>query len=143
MPLRHVRYILPALALLVLIAAVLAQSRQSFTIHASKVEWKPAEIAGVAPGLMVRELQSNPANHTSSAVVRYPKGFFEPRHYHTKCSHIIYVLRGRLKSPEGEMTAGTLAYAAVTEPHGPFTAVEETEILFHVDGPFDYIVAEK
>ena len=31
-------------------------------------------------------------------------------------------------------------YSAMNDRHGPFTAVEETEILFHTQGTFDYHV---
>jgi quercetin dioxygenase-like cupin family protein len=86
-------------------------------------------------------LHDNQQNKLVSAIVRFPKGFVEPRHYHTTCGHSIYILRGKLKSPEGVLSAGTFIYSAVNEPHGPFTAVEETEILFYTDGPFDYHLA--
>jgi quercetin dioxygenase-like cupin family protein len=131
-----------ALVLFVLLVAAAGQNRMSVTVDSSKIEWKPVEIPGVAPGLMIRELHSIPTQNTSSAIVRYPKGFHEPRHYHKQCTHTIYILKGRLRSPEGDMPAGTFTYAGVTEPHGPFTAVEETEILFHVDGPFDYNIVK-
>lgn len=95
-----------------------------------------------ASGDSRRDLHTRPAENQSSAIVRYPKGFHEPKHFHKQCTHTIYVLKGRLRSPEGDLPAGTFTYAAVTEHHGPFTAVEETEILFHVDGPFDYNIVK-
>jgi hypothetical protein len=88
-------------------------------------------------------LHNNPANKVQSAIVRFPKGFREPRHYHTTCGHSIYILKGRIRSPEGLLTPGTFTYAAVTERHGPFVAEEETEFLFYTDGPFDYLIDEK
>jgi hypothetical protein len=38
---------------------------------------------------------------------------------------------------------GTFTYAAPNERHGPYNAVEETEILFYTDGPFDFHVDKK
>lgn len=117
--------------------------KKSFIVEASKLPWTAVEIPGVPKGLMERSLHNNQQNKLVSSIVRFPKGFVEPRHYHTTCGHSIYVLRGRLQSPEGVLTAGTFIYSAVNEPHGPFTAVEETEILFYTDGPFDYHLAGK
>ncbi len=94
-------------------------------------------IPGFPEGLQQRLLHDNQENKLQSSIVRYPKGFHEPRHYHTTCGHSIYILRGRLHAPEGDLTPGTFTYAAVNERHGPFVAMEETEILFYTDGPFD------
>src|SRR5438093_8643982 len=119
-----------------------AAENLSFTVHVSKIEWKPVQLPGVPEGLQQRLLHDNQQNKLASAIVRFPKGFREPRHYHTTCGHSIYILKGKLKSPEGVFTAGTFLYSAVNERHGPFTAVEETEILFYTDGPFDYFVED-
>jgi quercetin dioxygenase-like cupin family protein len=131
-----------AIGLVAALMSTTAAGQQSLTIYASKVEWKPVSIPGVPAGLMVRSLHEDPANNRASSLVRYPKGFNEPKHYHKGCVHTIYILRGKLKAPQGELGPGTFLYAATGEPHGPFTALEETEILFHVDGPFDYIIAK-
>ena len=58
---------------------------------------------------------------------RRTKGFREPRHYHTTCGHSLYILKGRLQSPEGDLVPGMFVYSAVNERHGPFTALEETD----------------
>jgi anti-sigma factor ChrR (cupin superfamily) len=99
-------------------------------------------MAGLPAGLQQRALHQDPEGNSSSAIVRYPKGYHEPRHYHKTCTHTIYVLKGRLQSPEGALTPGTFIYSAKDERHGPLTAVEETEILFHTQGPFDFIVED-
>lgn len=119
-------------------AGAVAADKQSFVVNVSNIEWKAAEIPGIPKGLRQRVLHDNQKNKLSSAIVKFPKGYREPRHYHTTCGHSIYVLKGRLNSPEGEMTQGNFIYSAVNERHGPFTALEETEILFYTDGPFDY-----
>jgi quercetin dioxygenase-like cupin family protein len=115
--------------------------KKSFIVESAKLPWTAVELPGVPKGLVQRVLHDNQQNKLVSAIVRFPKGFVEPRHYHTTCGHSIYILRGKLKSPEGVLSAGTFIYSAVNEPHGPFTAVEETEILFYTDGPFDYHLA--
>src|SRR2546427_4325619 len=117
-----------------------AADKRSFTLNAANVKWEPINPPGAPPGLMQKLLHDNKQNHFTSAIVRFPKGYREPRHYHTMCGHTIYILKGKLRSPEGMMTPGTFNYAAVTERHGPFVAEEETEFLFYTDGPFDYLV---
>jgi hypothetical protein len=114
-----------------------AAERKSFTIHASKIAWQAMHIPGFPEGLEQRQLHDNKDNKLLSAIVKYPKGFHEPRHYHTTCGHSIYILKGRLQTPEGDLTPGTFTYAAVNERHGPMVALEETEIYFYTDGPFD------
>ena len=97
---------------------------------------------GVPKGLEQRLLHDNKENQLVSAIVKFPKGFREPRHYHTTCGHSLYILEGRLQSPEGDLVPGMFVYSAVNERHGPFTALEETELLFYTDGPFDFIVED-
>ena len=55
----------------------------------------------------------------------------------------MYILKGKLKSPDGDLTPGTFTYAAVNERHGPFIAEEETEFVFYTDGPFDFFVEDR
>jgi quercetin dioxygenase-like cupin family protein len=132
---------LPLIALVLLAAP--AAERKSFTIQASQIAWQPLHIPGFPDGLQQRLLHDNKDNKLQSAIVKYPKGFREPRHYHTTCGHSIYILKGRLRAPEGDLVPGTFTYAAVNERHGPFMAVEETEIYFYTDGPFDMKIEDK
>ncbi len=76
----------------------------------------------------------------NSAHLSYPQGFREPRHYHETCGHYMYILKGRIQSPEGVLTPGMFAYAAPGERHGPFVMLEPSEALFYTDGPLDFIV---
>lgn len=124
------------------LAAAPAAGTKSLKVNAASVAWTPVSLPGVPAGLMQRILHDNKDNKLSSGIVRFPKGFTEPRHYHTTCGHSIYILKGRLRSPEGDLTPGTFIYSTVKEQHGPFTAVEETEFLFYNDAPFDYHVAK-
>jgi quercetin dioxygenase-like cupin family protein len=130
------------LAALALLSAPAAE-RKSFTIQAPKIAWQELKIPGFPDGLQQRLLHDNKDNKLMSAIVKYPKGFREPRHYHTTCGHSIYILKGRLRAPEGDLTPGTFTYAAVNERHGPFFAAEETEIYFYTDGPFDMKIEDQ
>ena len=122
-------------------AALMPKDERSVTVSTASLEWKPITLAAIPKGLRQKVLPSD-AKGNSSAIIQFPKGYREPRHFHKTCTHTIYVLKGRLKSPGGDLIPGSFAYAAAGEAHGPFTAVEETEILFHTDGEFDYHVEE-
>ena len=130
----------PLAALALLLALASAAEKRSVLVKASQVQWTPVHLPGVPDGIQQRLLHDNAANKVQSAIVRFPKGFREPRHYHTTCGHSIYILKGRMRSPEGVLTPGTFTYAAVNERHGPLVAEEETEFLFYTDGPFDYFI---
>jgi anti-sigma factor ChrR (cupin superfamily) len=131
-----------ALAALLLLTAPAAE-RKSFTIQSSQIAWQAMKIPGFPDGLQQRLLHDNKDNKLMSALVKYPKGFHEPRHYHTTCGHTIYVLKGRIRTPNGDLTPGSFTYDAVNERHGPLIAVEDSEILFYTDGPFDMHIEDK
>ena len=130
------------LGLVLLVALVPASGKRSFTVLVSDVTWESMQPPGVPKGLEQRLWHDNKENQLVSAIVKFPKGFREPRHYHTTCGHSLYILKGRLQSPEGDLVPGMFVYSAVNERHGPFTALEETELLFYTDGPFDFIVED-
>ncbi len=130
------------LGLVLLVALAPSGEKKSFTVLVSDVTWESMQPPGVPKGLEQRVLHDNKENQLISAIVKFPKGFREPRHYHTTCGHSLYILKGRLRSPEGNLTPGMFIYSAVNERHGPFTALEETELLFYTDGPFDFIVED-
>ncbi len=120
-----------------------AAPQQSFKVRVSELKWQPIQIPGMPPGLEQRVLHDDKQKQLVSAIVKYPKGFREPRHYHTTCGHSLYILKGRLRSPEGDLTPGTFVYSAVNERHGPFVALEETMVFFYTDGPLDFVVEDK
>ena len=129
------------LGLFLLVALVPSSEKKSFTVLVSDIPWESMQLPGMPEGLEQRFLHDNKENQLISAIVKIPKGHQQPRHYHT-CGHSDYVLKGRLRSPEGDLTPGMFIYFAANERHGPFTAIEETELLFYTDGPFDLIVAD-
>ena len=131
---------LAAISVLAVLALAAATGDHSLTLKTADIAWQPIHMEGMPEGLQVRALHENPRTKMSSSIVQYPKGFHEPRHHHVTCGHYIYVLKGHLKSPEGDLLPGMFTYAAPKESHGPYTAVEGTEILFYTDGPFDFIV---
>jgi len=132
-----------ATLLLALLAFAPAAEKRSFQVNASSLKWEPGSPPGAPAGIMLKLLHDNKQNQLQSSIVRFPKGYREPRHYHKTCGHSIYVLKGKIQSPDGNLTPGTFNYAAVNERHGPFVALEETEFLFYTDGPFDYYVEDQ
>ena len=134
---------LPFALIALALASTPAAEHKSFTVQSSQIAWQAMHIPGFPEGLAQRLLHDNKDNKLQSAIVKYPKGFHEPRHYHTTCGHSIYVLKGRIRALEGDLVPGSFTYAAVNERHGPYVAVEESEILFYTDGPFDMHIEEK
>lgn len=126
-----------------LLALASGQEKRSVLTRAADVSWTAVNLPGVPAGIQQKLLHNNTANKVQSALVRMPKGFREPRHYHTTCGHSIYILKGRIRTPEGVLTPGTFTYAAVNERHGPLVAEKDTEFLFYTDGPFDYFIDDK
>ncbi len=134
-----------ALAAVAILAGLLLAAPagdHSFTVKTADVAWQPVHMEGLPDGLQARALHQNPRTQMSTSIVQYPKGFHEPRHHHLTCGHYIYILKGRLSSPDGDLLPGMFTYAAPNEPHGPYTAVESTQTLFYTDGPLDFIVDE-
>ena len=120
-----------------------AAADHSFKVNVSTVPWTELKVPSLPDGLHGRSLHENPRTKMGTTLIKYPKGFREPKHYHVTCGHYIYVLKGKLHSPEGDLPAGTFTYAAPNERHGPYNALEETEVLFYTDGPFDFHVEDK
>ena len=118
-------------------------SQKSFLIKTETLQWTPMPITVIPPGLQQKLLHEDKQRSTMTALVRFPAGYREPRHYHTTCGHSLYILKGRLRSPDGPLTPGTFVYSAPHERHGPFLAEQETELLFFTDGPFDFFVEDK
>ena len=112
-------------------------------VDSASVKWQSVAIPGVPKGMLQKLLYDNPANKNISAIIRFPKGFRDPRHFHTTCGHSLYILKGKLQSPDGVIAPGMYVYSPRNQHHGPFTALEETDMLLYTDGPLDYHVAEK
>src|SRR2546422_4407558 len=118
------------LALSMLLVLAPAPAERSFKVEVSKVAWQPVEISGMPKGLQQRVLHDDKEKHVVSAIVRYPKGFHEPRHYHTTCGHSIYILKGKLKSPEGVAGPGGVISFPADQRHAPLPRLPRQQNLF-------------
>jgi len=131
-------------ALIICAAGIYAQEGDhGFAVDTATIEPVAAVVPGLPAGIMMRALHENPRTNMSSSVMAYPKGFREPRHYHEASGHYMYILKGRISSPTGDLTPGMFIYAPPGEPHGPFNVLEDSEALFFTDGPFDFILDEQ
>ena len=129
--------------LFLLLAFSPAAEKRSFQVNAGSLKWEPINPPGAPKGLTQKLLHENKQNQLMSSIIRLPKGYREPRHYHKTCGHSMYILKGKIQSPEGLLTPGTFIYAAMNERHGPLVALEESEFLFYTDGPFDFYVEDE
>ena len=68
---------------------------------------------------------------------RYEKGYMKPAHTHT-CSHGMYVIKGTLRTDEGDFGPGTFVWhtAGCLCTHGA-TENEDVEFLFIANKEFD------
>jgi anti-sigma factor ChrR (cupin superfamily) len=120
-----------------------AAGEKSFSIDTGKIPWQAVEMSGIPKGMLQRPLLTNDQNKTGALLIRFPKGFRDPRHYHTTCSHSLYITKGKLQTPDGVLAAGSFMFSKVNERHGPLVALEETDMVIFLDGPLDYFVDEK
>ena len=134
------KFTIAAVAAVCVIGLYAVEGDHSFNLNVMSVEAQPAEVPGLPPGIMMRALHANPRTAMNSAHLTYPNNYREPRHYHETCGHYMYVLKGRVQSPEGVFPVGSFLYAAPGERHGPFTYSDNAEVLFYTDGPLDFIV---
>lgn len=109
--------------------------------RANEMAWQPMQNTFFPPGLKTKSLYIDRRKNTSLSLIRYPKGYREPRHYHKNCGHWLYFLNGRLRDSETVYSSGTFVYAPPGNVHGPYIAEEASEVLFFVDGPFDVFPA--
>ncbi len=117
-------------------------AEQNRVVDSAALKWLPVEITGVPKGMLQKPLRDDQRTKMVSSIIRFPKGFRDPKHYHTTCGHGIYILKGRVQTPTGVVSSGMFFYAAPNERHGPYVALEETDMLLYTDGPLDYHVAE-
>jgi len=131
-------------ALIICAIGIYAQeSDHGFAVDTATIESVPAVVPGLPAGIMMRALHENPRISMGSSVLAYPKGFREPRHYHETTGHYMYILKGRIGSPSGDLTPGMFIYVPPGERHGPFDVLEDSEALFITDGTFDFILDEQ
>lgn len=88
------------------------------SVEADEVDWVDAELLGLPEGLQVKIINENEAEGRTDMLVKYPKGYREPRHTH-ESAHACLILDGRILVNDRELTAGDYIYGQQI-PHGPW-----------------------
>jgi len=70
------------------------------------------------PGVEIKTIYEDPAQHLHVSLMRYRPGAFVPRHRHTAVEHI-YVLEGAVEDEDGVCTAGNYALRLPGCVHSP------------------------
>jgi quercetin dioxygenase-like cupin family protein len=111
--------------------------RAKVFLNPETIEWSagPEELP---PGVMLKVLSADQESGAVAAIVKFPAGYFEPKHGHP-CGHDILILQGKLINLETkqELTKGMYFYAPKGDLHGPFQVPKEEDCIFFVvtDGP--------
>lgn len=102
------------------------------------VEWSPVEAEGLPAGAMIKILKSNPETGAIVALVKFPAGYLEPKHYHPAGHHIL-ILEGQLEILETgqKLSKGMYFYAPKEFVHGPVRVPGDEDCIFFLlsDGP--------
>jgi len=103
-------------------------------VDPEKLEWQP--IKQLPPGAWIKTLRVDKKTGASACLVKFDKGFREPRHAHPS-GHDVIVLKGRLLDDEGReiLREGMYFYAPARVEHGPVTAPEGCILFVYFDGP--------
>lgn len=116
-------------------ADVPAPDRSVYTAR-DDLDWQEAHTDGFPEG-RTRALLHRNATGGGTAIWRLPKGHVEPRHVHRNGDHRIYVLKGSMTYGDRRVEAGQFIDTPAGQPHGPITAIEDTEFLIWADHALD------
>lgn len=106
-------------------------------LDTATVDWQPSNAPGFPEGALRKLLHRNPDNGAGAILRRHPKGYVEPRHYHSSANHGVYILSGTVRYEDTVAGPGHFFYAPAGHRHGPIEALEDVEFLLWTDGPLD------
>jgi quercetin dioxygenase-like cupin family protein len=112
-------------------------------LHTGQIPWRAVNNPNFPQGLQEKLLHQNSEKQTSVAMVKFPKGYLEPRHFHTTAGHYGYMLSGKMISDGMEVGPGDFLYFPANVEHGPNLALTEVELLRWSDGPLDLHLVEQ
>lgn len=130
--------LVPVLA--VLCAAVAGPERvlaQITAIDTGAMIWERSDAPGFPEGAMRRLLKIDQETGVGTAMRRHPRGYVEPRHYHTTAAHSIFVLEGRLEVGGVKAGPGHFFHFPANAAHGPMVSLEDAVFLIWSEGPLD------
>lgn len=138
-----VRVLIPFLALFCGAALVpRAASAQITAVSTEELRWERSDAPGFPEGAERKLLKIDPETGIGAALRRHPRGYVEPRHYHTTAGHSIYVLQGRLDVGGVEAGPGNFFHFPAYTAHGPLTSLENTVFLIWTEGPLDIVFGD-
>ncbi|HET6603808.1 MAG TPA: hypothetical protein VFG21_06270 [Xanthomonadaceae bacterium] len=119
-----------------------AAKAEAIHLDTEAMDWEPSSVPGFPEGAWRKLLHSNPENGAGAVLRRHPKGYVEPRHWHSTANHGVYMLSGRVRIGETVAGPGHFFYAPAGHVHGPIEALEDVEFLLWTDGPLDLHLVE-
>lgn len=129
---------MPAIALVCVAMSVPERAlAQITTLDTRAMTWERTDTPGFPEGAMRKLLSIDRKTGIGAALRRHPKGYVEPRHYHTTAAHAIYVLEGKLDMGGVEAGPGHFFHFPVNAAHGPLVALEDSVFLIWTEGPLD------
>lgn len=119
-----------------------AASAQTTAVSTDELRWELSDAPGFPEGAERKLLRSDPATGIGSALRRHPKGYTEPRHYHTTAGHSIYIIEGRMTVGDVEAGPGDFFHFPSYTAHGPLTSLDDTVFLIWAEGPLDVVFGD-
>jgi len=120
--------------------------KEVVTVDTKKAEWQPIQLENFPPGAYLKMLGVSKETGGVTALIKFPKGFVEPRHSHS-CGHIVYVISGDLGSGDvfgkDVFPEGTYWHCPAGDVHGPLRLKNDCTFLFITDGPLDFKPTKK
>lgn len=106
--------------------------RTKVVVNPETMEWSPAP-EDLPPGPMLKVLSADKETGAVAAIVKFPAGYFEPKHGHP-CGHDIFIIQGKLVNPETgqETSKGMYFYAPKGDIHGPFQVPKEEDCILFI-----------
>ena len=107
-----------------------------------QLEWESSSAPGFPEGAMRKIMHRNPESGAAALLRSHPKGYVEPRHYHSTAAHSVYLLKGRVRIGDLVAGPGYFFHAPAGSPHGPIEALDDIEFLLWTDGPLDLHIVD-
>lgn len=103
------------------------------TTAANEVGWEEDKILTLPKGLKSKVLAANRSRDLIDMEIKFPAGYFEPRHTHDSAHHIV-VLEGKMIIEGKTLERGGYVYAEPNIEHGPYEYPEGCVVFVHFVG---------
>ncbi len=72
-------------------------NKKMILVDTNEAEWQPVVMPNLPSGALMKLLDLNEETGSMTALVKFPAGFVEPRHFHS-VGHVAYVIENELGS---------------------------------------------